>query len=494
MLTLIGARRPIAFLGLFLCHLLGPKHAMTQAEPLRAEERYLLSLLVRDTSTVTVAYLPHRFAFGIKPRFTQQHLILVKDRKKTYFLVNGTYRVFVPDPADPLSRLIRIDSTHFEGDNFLMMAFTRKDTLFQFGGYGFWRIKDHFSFYDPSTHEWSFWNNGMAHQGAISLYQYEASGDRFYFAGKMPHDEHGNIKNIVKDSMYVYDFKNRSWENIGQLSPQIWKDHAYLKTGRSWLTPAGICLFDNEKLRLVDLPGNRVLHTRKSFDSTLNLIFRGQYAERVNYFPIQLGDTVYFFSNTGNEPDVVRYRFDLADFDRSVNEQVYKSSQATEPSVGFFSKVLLAGIPLVTLILYFFRKELFRRKLPGTSSQPVTGTLAGEKIPESLSSGQSKISLFMSLLSHMEKDLVKEMAVVTSNNEMMEINQINRLLGVSKKDLSLQKNRRSVAISHINSVFQSIMHTEDNLIIREKDDFDKRSFRYSLNSNYVTMIAEHVQA
>jgi hypothetical protein len=55
---------------------------MTQAEPLRAEERYLLSLLVRDTSTVTVAYLPHRFAFGIKPRFTQQHLILVKDRKK----------------------------------------------------------------------------------------------------------------------------------------------------------------------------------------------------------------------------------------------------------------------------------------------------------------------------------------------------------------------------------------------------------------------------
>jgi hypothetical protein len=38
------------------------------------------------------------------------------------------------------------------------------------------------------------------------------------------------------------------------------------------------------------------------------------------------------------------------------------------------------------------------------------------------------------------------------------------------------------------------MHTEDNLIIREKDDFDKRSFRYSLNSNYVTMIAEHVQA
>ena len=132
MLTLTGARRPIWILCLTVFLLLGTKLTIAQSDPLNPEERYLLSLLVRDTSTVTVAYLPHRFAFGIKPRFTQQHLILVKDRKKTYFLVNGTYRVFVPDPADPLSRLLRIDSTLFEGDNFLMMAFTRKDTLFQF--------------------------------------------------------------------------------------------------------------------------------------------------------------------------------------------------------------------------------------------------------------------------------------------------------------------------------------------------------------------------
>jgi hypothetical protein len=73
-------------------------------------------------------------------------------------------------------------------------------TLFQFGGYGFWGITDHFSSYDPSTHVWSFWNNGMAHPGAISLYQYEASGNRFYFAGKMPHDEHRNIKGIISQT------------------------------------------------------------------------------------------------------------------------------------------------------------------------------------------------------------------------------------------------------------------------------------------------------
>ena len=480
----------MVFLSLSLCMLFGTKHSLAQGEPLRTEERYLLSLLNRDTSTVTVAYLPHRFAFGINRRLTYQHFILVKDGKKNYFLLNGTNRVYIPDPADPQSRLLRIDSTLFEGDNFLMVAFTRKDTLFQFGGYGFWRIKDNFSFFEPANHEWLFWNGGMAHQGSITLYQYEPRTDKFYFAGKMPHDEHRNVKDVVTDTMYRYDFSTRTWETLGQLSPQIWKNYAYIKSGKSWFSPEGVCLFDADGFRLADMPGNRVYHTRKGFDSTMNRVFRGQYAERANFFPIQLGDTVFFLANQGSEPEVAKYRFDPDDFDRSVNEQVYKPLQDPAPFSGSFSRMLLAGIPMIALVLFLFRKHLFSSRTVTTRTQPPSGMGTEEQIPETETSVQSKIGLFMNLLSPMEKDLVKEMAVITANHKMMEIQQINRILGVAKKDLSLQKNRRSVAITHINTVFQSVMQTEDQLILREKDDMDKRSFRYSLNRSYVDRMRE----
>lgn len=480
----------MVFLSLSLCMLFGTKHSLAQGEPLRTEERYLLSLLNRDTSTVTVAYLPHRFAFSINRRLTYQHFILVKDGKKNYFLLNGTNRVYIPDPADPQSRLLRIDSTLFEGDNFLMVAFTRKDTLFQFGGYGFWRIKDNFSFFEPAKHEWSFWNGGMAHQGSITLYQYESRTDKFYFAGKMPHDEHRHIKDVVTDTMYRYDFSTRTWETLGQLSPQIWKNYAYIKSGKSWFSPEGVCLFDADGFRLANMPGNRVYHTRKGFDSTMNLVFRGQYAERANYFPIQLGDTVYFLANTGNEPDVVKYRFDMNDFEGAANETVYTPVQQDKPYAGILPKMLMGSIPLIALLLFLFRKQVRRAALPKNSGESATEVWTGEKLPEPSDHGQSKISLFMNLLSPMEKDLVKEMASITAKNEMMEIQAINQILGVAKKDLSLQKNRRSVAISHINTVFQNVMQTNDQLILREKDDFDKRTFRYFVNRSYLNMMQE----
>jgi len=474
---------------------LWPRVATAQQEPIRPEEKFLLTLIARDSTSETIAYLPQRFSFGIPGRYPSERLILVKQRKKAYFLVNGSNRVYIPHPDDPVSGLQRIDNTRYTGHNFGLSAFIRKDSLFQFGGYGFWNVVDYFSYYDPSKQEWEYLRGTGGLHGSLTIYQFDSRQDKYYILYKYLIDRYRSDQPVELDSAYCYDFARKEWQNLGHINPVVGKYKRSFFSGRGWLSPYGVCVMDEDRLRLIDLPTNRMYPNKKKLDDTLNVIFNGLWYERSSYFPIQFGDTVYFFTDKPNEQRVPAFRFNLEHFDLSSREQVYTPVKQGSSYNGTMTQILLAGIPILALGIWLLTNYV-RKKRPDPVKDPIPteGPAPQEVEGHPELHGQSRAGLFLSLLSPLEKELVAEMTSVSQKNEMMEIQTINNILGVSKKDLSLQKNRRSVTISHINTVFQQVMRTEDPLIIREKDDFDKRSFRYSLNSNYVTMIAEHVQA
>jgi hypothetical protein len=114
--------------------------AQSAADWSKPEER-LADLLLRDSVTRTVSYLPKGYWFGLDDR-SHGSLVLVKDGPRNYMLRDGTHHVYLLERQNGKERLQRLDSSVFSGDNFLMMAFLRNDTIYQYGGYGFWNTRD----------------------------------------------------------------------------------------------------------------------------------------------------------------------------------------------------------------------------------------------------------------------------------------------------------------------------------------------------------------
>ena len=112
-------------------------------------EKALLETIFRDTVSETYCQLPHGLKFGIENTYGV-NLILLKSDRKYIILQNGSPYVYSIRSNQNGFNIERIDHEIHRGDNFAKLAFLRKDTIFEVGGYGFWKIRDVFSYFDES--------------------------------------------------------------------------------------------------------------------------------------------------------------------------------------------------------------------------------------------------------------------------------------------------------------------------------------------------------
>jgi len=100
-------------------------------------------------------------------------------------------------------------------------------------------------------------------------------------------------------------------------------------------------------------------------------------------------------------------------------------------------------------------------------------------------SGEDDLRFFRAQLNPSEIALLEMLLRETLAGRAADIQSINKILGVSIKEASLQKTRRSLAINHINSSFRQILKEDASLIIRERDKIDKRVFVYKLAPQFI---------
>jgi hypothetical protein len=96
---------------------------------------------------------------------------------------------------------------------------------------------------------------------------------------------------------------------------------------------------------------------------------------------------------------------------------------------------------------------------------------------------------FEEALSTKEKDVLEALVKNTINNSFTTVDEINRILGTKNKDTAIQKNIRAEVLSALNEKFQVYASTKDQLIERERTQFDKRVYHYRINENYLYKIA-----
>ena len=78
--------------------------------------------------------------------------ILIKSDSSVFLLVNGTGRVYKAiEMKDDKIAFTRVDSTEFLGYNFGSYNFYCNDTLYSYGGYGFWHMNGHLRYFNKEN-------------------------------------------------------------------------------------------------------------------------------------------------------------------------------------------------------------------------------------------------------------------------------------------------------------------------------------------------------
>jgi hypothetical protein len=182
------------------------------SNPLQEQEIALLNIISADSiNPLNIQLNSSLFDFGLDTKGFR-NIALIKKGKDIWIQPLGSGRLFKVEKNKTSYSLQRIDSTIHSGVNYQAFTFQLNDTLFQYGGSGFWHMRGIITYFSPQTHEWELYPsntivNGYDDFANIIKYKVDVSANKLYATksiafANMPRDF--SLNNI--DSCFEFDF------------------------------------------------------------------------------------------------------------------------------------------------------------------------------------------------------------------------------------------------------------------------------------------------
>ncbi len=335
---------------------------------------------------------------------------------------------------------IRLDKSFQHRKQFQSNDFVYRDTLFRFGGYGFWRANNFFTYFDHSTKEWeyypikSFTMPDEAYDGKAFLLD-----DKFYVLGGQKVSKTNGLASEKSKQIWIFNFKSREWTNGGKMGldirpyKTIQKDSLFYLIGHPSNTPGDL---------IVDLQNNRV----QIFDHTL--ISSNTDEKSPAFFK---GDTLYYTSEQSLHKS-------LAFRDVFVNQSSQDRLFLNE--ITLFWNITYIGIAGVFLFLLAYGSVLWQRR----------------KLPR-LVKGGVRHNLTFYPLSIEEQQILR----ILRQNLSASTDELMAIFLKHKRSLSQTHKLKADAIDNINNLITTLVGEE--LIKIKKDPKDKRQLIYYYKRN-----------
>ena len=422
-------------------------------------------------------------------------MVLVKEGKINQILLEGTNRVYVPDSTRK-KELIRIDSTYYTGDNFNFMAFRRRDTLYQYGGYGFWDTRDFFTWYRAWNHEWEIEVRTDYLQQQWTAYQYDPKLDALLTMGRRYRGPFDEDEQYV-DSVYRFDFRDKKWATMGRIEAHLpWSNRPVHSSDLIAHTPFGLLFRSAQGYILADLIHNQRSTPDEALAGRLMALTQPDNIQSdKNAVYLYLRDTLYLIDNKTGMAHVRSTVMRQQDF-QSDNAHRYIFSTGTNNLkwpliivgiIGLFVVVRMKFAPrrhkpknVSTHEIDGLSENLSQVIMPGNESiDPASreGTIHEKSQNDRLD--VNKLIDFMSHLNEVERALITSIVKSTIEDQKLDIQRINEIIGVSQKPMAIQKARRSLVIHQINRTFALTTGSHIELIHKQRDMFEKRTYVYS---------------
>jgi len=141
--------------------------------------------------------------------------LLVKNEE--YFFINKASGIVYKIQDSSLNRIDNSLDNKLLIDSYI---FKHNDTIFRYGGYGFWSQRDFMIYFDESINEWEIYKintNSYAPKGSYSGVYFKEKNDIYFIGGKKV-NEINKLESVYNEDVIKFNFDSRSFEYLGKLN------------------------------------------------------------------------------------------------------------------------------------------------------------------------------------------------------------------------------------------------------------------------------------
>lgn len=403
------------------------------------------------------------------PPIVRVKAIEIDNKQSRYLLLDCTQQVYHFSFVS--RKLERLDHSYYRGYNCYAAKFLRRDTLYSFGGYGFWHTNGLQTFFKKATREWEGLSPVAPGPASIcfGFNGYLSDQDQFLAAFSLQqHDTQRPDPVNWDQGVYLYSFRPNTWEKVGQISEAI-RNHIKpdLINRLSWFQAGNYFILKHFErpyatLLIVDAVRNEA---RLWSDSPRLLTGVEDNSEANIYRSYVWRDTLYFHvmaSNKSAKPIVVSKM--------PVNEIWLKAKpigRFYDAETNRYSKGALVAFSAL-LVIGLLGRVVWRR-------QRSTSLKADDQIPE-----VTKSSFDWLPFTQQEKNVLTDLAETEDDSFTNE--KLHSLLNIDDKTPDNQRKIRADFLKSLNSKLKVMFHIDD-AVQRIPTSLDRRMYYYKLHTD-----------
>ena len=464
--------------------------AQKESNLLKKHEKSLLSLLLSDSINNTYFTLNNAFNFGLDNQiFTNSNII--KHGKEVFIQPLGTGRLYKAYNDKNGVGITRIDKTIHSGVSFFSQNFFIKDTLYQYGGLGFWQIRGTISYYSTQTNQWELLQTNRAVQSffdeqkdAIMHFDDNRPDPKLYVSNSYYYPNYpSSFESLQTDSSYVYDFRSMKWLTLGKNTNNFKRIMENKHSHVFEIHNNNLFIFQNQlEFYWLDYEKNKWGLFNPKENNRLRQFWLSEYnnnngnnkSRLQSEFQFNLGNDLYFMKlDTGDDLVWMKTKIDMSAIDTINTFNIYNSQPSILETISQFYndyKTKLFILFSIVLMVLAIRSNLFKKK----------------NIPKEVVN--ILYQNFFNSLKIIEKELIEALYQSNLKGEEVSTKTINKIIGVQNKDTLSQNKIRSDHFIKINQKFKMATQNTELLIVKNRDKIDKRQYNYGLNELYISAI------
>jgi hypothetical protein len=356
----------------------------------------------------------------------------------------------------------RLDSTHFYGYNSGSVYLSYQDTIYNFGGWGFWKANGHLRYYSEFNREWNIKTVDKEIPIIPIFYLLNRKKGYLYYAGDDKNVAETNTKSTFPVARL--DLKNQKNTLLGSLNPIIINEFS-----KTFLTPITIpapslngiiVIFNYNNQYLLDFEENKLLRLT---NMGLRDYFLGNSRSLIANNCFIEDSTLYFTFAKDTTFQLYHTKVTRKDFE-SEGVPLYIKPTNWNLMGGIGLLILMAGLT------GFYQWKKSRLKIAGKAVN-ISSILFNEE--EAEQSNQ---------FSEGELTVIRFIHEATLSRKYGSVEDINAMLGIGKKTIEVQKKIRTEAISRINHKFKVLTGEDLLLVERIRSEEDRRYQKYMIRS------------
>ena len=343
--------------------------------------------------------------------------------------------------------IFRIDNSYEHKMQLGSLEFIRNDTLFRYGGYGFFENRNFFTFYDKKINGWESLDiNGDIIPERISDFMYHFNKDKLYISGGYRFDKFKKDIKYKNLKTYLFDFNSKKWSVIGDLNTSFFYErNCFYLDENSFVnfTDGMIYVMNFEKNSIKKFSSNPI---SKKIESS----FFKPFINKNNVFYFELENDVLNIKST----PLGEFISNLKSIE---NERIY--------GVSYWLYSLIILILILIFLLYIVYKKFMNKII---------------RIGDGFFYNLKKIKLT-------EKEKVIFNLLFTSSKKRNSVE--NRIITDFFEDKNLNygtiNRRKNEFINYLNNKIKLIINTDKDIVVRINSSIDKREVNYSVNSDFL---------